>query len=87
MTIRLCQQKFPRPVSRPVVDNKKTFHPYVAMMIKVLWQTQHFVAHRHESSYFIPIIANESVINTKQRMLAHVFLRQLCHPYLLTAAM
>jgi hypothetical protein len=42
-------------------------------MIKVLWQAQHFVAHGHERSYFIPIIADGSVINPRQRMHLHAF--------------
>jgi len=73
MAIWLGQQKFPRSIRGPVVNNKKPCHPYAAMMIKVLWQAQHFVAHGHERSYFILIIADGSVIKTQQRMHSHAF--------------
>jgi hypothetical protein len=86
VAIRLSQQKFRGSVCGSVVDNEKPPHPDPAVMREVLPQAQHLIAHRHERTDLVAIVADRSIINTQQRMHSCAFPRQICDPVWLYGA-
>jgi hypothetical protein len=80
MAIRLSQQKFRGSVCGSVVDDEKPPHPDATVMREVLPQAQHLVAHRHECTDLVAIVADPSIINTQQCMHSCAFSLQTSHP-------
>jgi hypothetical protein len=71
VAIRLGQEKLPRSICGPIIDNKKTRYSYFTMMIKRLRQAQDFVAHTHERADFTQLVAEGPSVDTVQLVSVH----------------
>ena len=79
MTIWLSQQKFPRSVSRPIVDDHKAIDTYPSIMVEGARQTKHLIAHSHERTDLSVTIADRPLIDPDKCMHLRAISSQVGH--------
>ena len=77
MAIRLRQEKIPRSVGRPVVDDYETVYAYRPIVVQGARQTKDLIPYGHERADLGLPIADAPVIDARERMHAGAFSLQI----------